>query len=236
MSSVSALLEALFSEGVPRRLGALIHPDLTLSDLIDFKLNPVLNSDETQATRLAIAGHGDRDEWIKRVAKVWNNSAVITFWGAAPKHARHMVDTDGSRFFVVYNDDIHPPPGPLLALTLSLPKKGPGLLLRTAALPQQLPEPISAGVQELLSAQVGGQWAVRSESNQTTGVLWVSESRWRGNANETSQVVLGLSAAKGWASRWKAIQKAGLNPYPDAVEFRIDGTVDLTVGFLDPTG
>jgi hypothetical protein len=24
-----------------------------------------------------------------------------------------MVDTDGSRFFVVYNDDIHPPPGPL---------------------------------------------------------------------------------------------------------------------------
>ena len=53
-----------------------------------------------------------------------------------------------------------------------------------------------------------------------------------GNGEETTQQVMSLPMAKGWAHRWNQLKAAEFNLYPDAIEFRTDGTVDLTVGFL----
>jgi len=228
MSNVSQLLNTLYPEGLPRRLARIVDPDLSLEALIDFKLNPVLNSDPQKNTRLAVVGTKDRKEWALRVSKSWNNSAIATFWQSAPDHTRQMIDTDGGRTFVVYNDDIQPPPGPLVAMTLALPKTGPGLLVRTPMPPESLV--FLPDISGLLA--IGGQWALRTEQNRTTGVLWVSESRWKGNASDATKAVFGLPGSAGWTTRWAQLQAAGFSIYPDAVEFREDGTVDLTVGFL----
>ena len=181
MSGVSELINTLFPSGVPRRLASIIDPQLSREALIDFKLNPVLNSNPERNTRLAVVGPSALQEWALRVSKAWNNTAIATFWSAAPPHARRMIDTDGFHTFVVYNDDLQPPPGALLAMTLSLPDTGPGLLIRTPSPPKHLT--FLPDVSELHS--IGGQWALRTEQNRTTGVLWVSESRWKGNATES---------------------------------------------------
>lgn len=228
MSAVSELINTLYPDGLPRRLASIVNPDLTQESLVAFKLNPVLNSEATRTTRLAVVCTTNRNEWAQRVSKAWNNSAIATFWQSAPAHTRQMIDTDGGRTFVVYNDDLQPPPGALLAMTLALPKIGPGLLIRTPLPPQTLPFlPDVSGLQAL-----GGQWALRTEQNRTTGVLWVSESRWKGNAEESTRAVFALPCAAGWMPRWSQIQTANFTIYPDAIEFREDGTVDLTVGFL----
>jgi len=235
MTLVESLLNALYGSDIPKRLARLVDPETTLQALVDFKLNPVLSSDASQPTRLAVANTGEREEWIRGVAEIWRNPAIATFWSSAPKHTRHMVDTDGSRKLVVYNDDLQPPPGPLLAMTLSLPKVGPELILRTPQLPN-LPPPFASGVEALLSAGAKGQWAIRYRREEITGVLWVSESRWRGDAPQTTRKVLGLPMSGGWHARWETLERSGFHLYPDAVEFRLDGTVDLTVGFLPGKG
>ena len=107
------LLQSLYGENIPRRLASLVEENTQLNDLVDFKINPVLNSNEHRLTRLAFARKGERSEWIQRVAHLWNSPAAATFLSGAPPHARHMIDTDGSLEFVVYNDDIQPPPFPL---------------------------------------------------------------------------------------------------------------------------
>ena len=231
MSPGERVLNSLFPEALPNRLAQLVQPDLSLQDLIDFKMNPVLNSAPESATRLAIAAPGERDEWIKRVATVFRSTAISAFWFASPPHARLFIDTDGSRSYVIYNDDLQPPPSPLLALTLSLPKGGPSMVVRSPALPP-LTGAIAEHVEAFRRQGVSGQWAVRRNQQDITGVLWVSESRWKGNAEETTQQVMSLPMAKGWTRRWNQLKAADFNLYPDAVEFRVDGTVDLTVGFL----
>ena len=91
-------------------------------------------------------------------------------------------------------------------------------------------------VEALQQLGVQGQWAVRRNQDQIAGVLWVSESRWRGNAEETTQNVMSLPMASGWTERWHQLDASDWSLYPDAVEFRVDGTVDLTVGFLAQNG
>ena len=135
MSPGEYVLKCLFPAEVPHRLAQLVKPDLTLNELIDFKMNPVLNSNPEAPSRLAIAAPGEREEWIQRVATVFRSPAVSAFWGASPAHARLMLDTDGSRSYVIYNDDLQPPPGPLLAMSLSLPKGGPEMIVRSPELP-----------------------------------------------------------------------------------------------------
>jgi hypothetical protein len=53
------------------------------------------------------------------------------------------------------------------------------------------------------------------------------------DALRTTELLMALEMSGGWQKRWDALKTAGLHPYPDAIEFRLDGTVDLTVGFLD---
>jgi hypothetical protein len=224
VSPVPTLLAALFQDEPPRRLVKLIDPTLSLKHLVDYALNPVLNSDPERPTRLAVARTGDRSEWIATVAKLWRSPAISAFFQAVPAHHRQMIDSDGGRSVVIYNDDLQPPPAALLAMSLSLPKGGPEMLSRCAT------PPILQPAQRQLT---GGQWAIRQGQTEVTGVLWVSESRWRGDALRTTELLMALEMSGGWQKRWDALKTAGLHPYPDAIEFRLDGTVDLTVGFLD---
>ena len=173
MSGVSELINTLFPSGVPRRLASIIDPQLSREALIDFKLNPVLNSNPERTTRLAVVGPSALQNGL-RVSKAWNNTAIATFWSAAPPHARRMIDTDGFHTFVVYNDDLQPPPGALLAMTLSLPDTGP-VHHSTPSPPKHLT--FLPDVSELHS--IGGQWALRTEQKPHHRVLWVSESRWK---------------------------------------------------------
>ena len=102
-----------------------------------------------------------------RLYKAWNNTAIATFWSAAPPHARRMIDTDGFHTFVVYNDDLQPPPGALLAAALSFARHR-SRSTHSDPFPSKhltfLPD-----VSELHS--IGGQWALRTEQNRTTGVF-----------------------------------------------------------------
>lgn len=233
MNPATTLLSCLYGPNIPARIEALVEADTDTADLVNFKLNPVLNSNEHRLTRIAFARKGARKNWIQRISTLWENPAAAIFLTAAPPHARQMIDTDGGKNFVVYNDDLQPPPQPLLALTLAVPTGGPGTITRVPEPPADLPENMAAGVRTLRDTGVAGQWAIRVENNEVMGVLWVSESRWRGDAEQTTKIVLGLPMAPGWMDRWRDIVSAGFRPYPDAVEFRRDGTVDLTVGFLD---
>lgn len=247
MSATQLILKALYPNGIPGRIERLVTPDQCDPLLDRYKINPVLSSDPEQAPRVAVSNAGEGVAWRKRVSRIWRKGFVLPFLDAWGPETRQMVDTDGSRNAIFYNDDLHLAKLPgnvpaMMCTTTSCPQGKLGLIQRTPAPPGTetcgiaISPALKQRVDHLLKQGATGMWAVRWEAHELLGVLWVSESRMLKNAAQTRQILQNLPEFCSWEPYWNALLPCGWELYPDAIEFRADGSVDLTIGFLPTSG
>ena len=78
------IMQALWADQVPNRVRSLLNAPITTAELVDFSLNPVLNSNPDNPTRLAVARTTEQSEWIAHVHSVFNSEAAVQFWASAP--------------------------------------------------------------------------------------------------------------------------------------------------------
>ncbi|MBW2455163.1 MAG: hypothetical protein JRI68_11665, partial [Deltaproteobacteria bacterium] len=155
------------------------------------------------------------------------------------------LDSDGSDRAVVYLDDLQQvdhgltvPDGlELMCWTLSLPAGTEGFLTRHREPPRPwVPQALSHHVAALLDAGAAGLWAVRWQDQEPVAVLWVSESRWRGNTATTLRIADQLGQHEGYAVALAYLAEQGRQGYPDVIELREDGGIEVTLGVLAAGG
>jgi len=248
---VDAALRAVWPGGLPPRLDALVDRALCGARWADFKLGPILPlGGPPRPPRLALADAGEPEAWAAAVRAGW--PAAAAFVGEGPPGARRMLDSDGGESAEVLLDDLQevahgfgaaPGGRVLMARALRLPS---GDETRWSRHPdgiadvEGLPAAALGWARGLRAAGAAGLWAVRWRGDAPVGLLWVSESRWRGDAAATAALVdggAGGSPADGAWARLGAVMRArGWQVYPDSLEWRGDGGVDCTVGFVPVAG
>ncbi len=252
---IDELLHIAWPRGVPERLHRLVDRPLCASLLRDFKLGLILTHEgggEVGPTRLALSDQGEDERWRQLVLQQWPSSVASGFLAQADPAIRRMVDSDGSDRAVLYLDDLQTaphrlaPPAPLQPLelmcaTLSLPQKQRGWLTRHKELPLgSLHGALAERARELRSLGAQGLWSLRWGATDPEGLLWITESRWRDNADTANRTLLRLLQAEEAPDRTAAtiaalkacVTQRGHHSYPDVVELRADGTTDITLGFL----
>jgi len=243
---VDHLLAVAWPDGVPQRLDGLIDRPLCTRHLADFKLGLVFPFDGSlRPVRLALSCQGERSAWRRGVAERWPAPALDDFFDHVPADTRLMVDSDGSDRAVVYLDDLQQvdhrlqaPAGlELMCWTLELPDGTDGFLTRHREPPHdRVPPGQQAHVQALLDAGAEGLWALRWRGDQPCAVLWVSESRWRANAATTCQIADQLGSHPGFRAALGCLAEQGHEGYPDVIELRADGGIEVTLGILTTPG
>ncbi len=230
-----------YPEGLPGRLARLV--DLSLSErlIADYKLNPVICFGADRTPRVAYSAQGEPERWATQVQRLWPDETVPGFLKRAPPEGRRMVDTDGSKQAVVYLDDLQevahkiPSDQEVLCACIHVPRSTLTIMTRHTEPPlDQLPEHWRVRVQALVDAGATGLWGIRRSRTSVMGVLWVTESRWRRTAEQTVAILEGLQPSDLWYRIAQVVRDRGGMAYPDGVELRPDGTVDVTVGFLTP--
>lgn len=239
---VDALLAFVFPGGVPAWVDRLVDRRVVSRRLEDFKLNPVLPvEDAARPARIALSDGDEPDRWEAAVLEGLGDARVAPFLGLAPRGTRRMIDTDGASS-ELYLDDLQdvehglasPTVDPLMCWTLSLPRGCRAVFTRHVTPPwARVCEGLAGGIDALMEHGATGIWGVRWRDAAPTGVLWVSEARWRGDHEAKIEV---FEAALGRPARWRSIRELAaahrLVAYPDAVELGVGGEIDLTVGFL----
>jgi hypothetical protein len=230
------IVDAIFPHPRPGRLASFLATQAAAEHLESFALNPVVRIGGDRH-RLAISDIGRAPaEWIADVARAWPQHAVDGFFAQMPGAPRRMVDTDGEGA-VFYLDDLQqngaalPDGASLMSCTLSTTGETtvitrPGR--EQASLPREL-EPLR---RRLAGAGVsGGVWAVRWRNDDPLSLLWISESRYSGNAVATAALIGALGGASAWQSLRAAAEARGFIAYPDVLEISGQG-VDATIGFV----
>ena len=245
---VDRLLAIAWPRGVPRSLDGLIDRRLCDALLEDFKLGLVFPLDRSdRPVRVALSSQGERSKWRRGVKARWPSPSLDDFFERVPDHTRLMVDSDGSERAVIYLDDLQQidhglqaPEGlELMCWTVELPGGSEGFLTRHREPPQPwLPDSLGQrveGLQGLLDAGAEGLWAVRWHRSDAVAALWISESRWRANPAVSRRIVARLGDHPGYQAALRCLAEHGREGYPDAVELRSDGGLEITLGVL-PTG
>lgn len=257
---IDQLLDIIWPSGVPERLDRIVDRPLCASLLRDFKLGFILSVDtqstasepRLRPTRMALSDQREPTPWQQAVGHQWPSAEAARFLNQVGAGSRRMVDSDGSTTAVLYLDDLQAtshelvPPGDLATLelmcaTLTLPGEQRGWLTRHAEPPLKwLDGPLRERTHALLDLGAVGLWALRWSGAEVEAVLWITESRWRGNADTAQAAVMALlkqNQAPPVATETLATLQACLAPlghriYPDAVELSPRGVIDLTIGFL----
>ncbi len=246
-AAVTALLEAAFNGEIPRRIGALIDPEVAGPLLADFKVGPVLPcGDPDRPVRIAISDQGETERWSEVVRKTWSH-AMTEEWLTMAAGRRMMVDTDGSGSAEIYLDDLqdHPllphaqamqPPGDdsaVMCISVKVPSGTTSCITRHTSPPfQYLLGGLSEAVADLVDQGAEGLWGIRWRRGHPVSVVWVTEARWRNNAAAVTSIAAGLALPPTWDACVQAMADLGCVAYPDAVEIYPNGTADLTVGVL----
>ena len=236
---IGDVLAQCFPNGVPDRIAQLVNLELADRFLVDYKLNPVLCFGADRPPRVAYSAQGEPTRWAEQVQQLWPNEQLGGFLARSAAEGRRMVDTDGSSTAVVYLDDLQDveheiqSEHPVLCACVHLPEATVTMMTRHTEPPLHLlPPPWKARVQDLLDRGASGLWGVRTQGNALVGVLWVTESRWRNNPQETVAIIEEFGPPPQWHSLRSVAERHGGMAYPDGVELRPDGSLDVTVGFL----
>lgn len=237
---VTALWNAAFGT-LPERLVPLVRPGLGTDALIGFEASLVVPFGGGPI-RLAAADPGDPAAWSRAVLAGWPHRRLRKFLELAPA-SRRMIDTDGTTAEVFLDDlqqarvSLPAPRGfPLMCLTLAIPSGEVTCVTHHEKPPFEL---LQGGILDAMRALVDkgatGKWGVRWRGDQATGFVWVSESRWRGNAGTTRAIVESYAAPPAWERIRSAAESGGLAIYPDAID--VDETrFDVTVGVVESGG
>jgi hypothetical protein len=234
---VDRLLALTFSGGVPDVVDALVDRRLAAKHLIDFKLGPIAPLGADRPVRVAVSDRGEGEAWRSKVVGAFEHPALAAFLDSMPARARRMIDTDGETA-VVYLDDLQNVGATdagdvLMCRTLDLPNGESGRITRHEVPPRErLTGVLGERLDQLLGLGATGLWGVRWRGNVPTGVLWVTESRWRGNSAETTAIAGAIGSHPLWVALTDLARTSGLVAYADALEVRDDGSCDLTLGFV----
>ena len=105
MSITQAMLEAVFPQGIPPRIEAMVQPAVADELLADFKVGPVLAfCGDARPVRVAISDQGEAERWTTAVLQQWPGSRTEDILSLAGPGVRRMVDTDGSDKAEIYLD------------------------------------------------------------------------------------------------------------------------------------
>ena len=237
-AALERLLRAGFGGEVPERV-RLLSGDAELEALEDFQLSLVFPF--AGGARVAASDRADPVAWERLVRDFYPEAG--DFWvtgraGRPPAGTRRMIDTDGSERADLYLDDLgdapagfpDAPPGPLIAATLHLPERELSFLTRQSAPPlAELPGEARRAAERLLELGARGLWGSRVRRQAVCGFLWVSESRWRKDADATRAIVEALDPPPAWWRARDVVTELGWKAYPDALEWTERG-LEVTLG------
>ena len=235
-----AWLRLLFPGGVPVALDELVDAGLWERLLEDYKVGPVFALGGT-ATRLQVSDEGECERWLAWVRAHADHVGLESFLASAPDGTRRMVDTDGHEH-IVFLDDLQEvlgggEDGVAMCATLAVPSGRRGLYSRHTA-PPELGLPWSPLLEVVAGVGGAGLWGVKREHDRVTGLLWVSEARWRRSPRRALRVLAAAEALYGSHPGWHALQRRAARDrvlvYPDSIELR-DGQAWVTAGFLRGT-
>ncbi len=227
-SDAQVLLQAVWPEGLSVALAELVDLDLASRLLADFKLGVVLR-DDGGVPRLALSDEGDPEGWAEAVAARWGGE-VAAFLEGGPAGCRRMLDTAGDGTARLFLDDLHAHGCEEMCRVLHLPGGSRSHFTRHPVLPAGL---LPRGSRALAGRLTGGIWGLHWAEDRCVGGLWISESRWRGDAVRTAALVVAeLALPLAWSRAREALGERGWRLYPDAVELFADGHAEVTLGWV----
>ena len=251
MSVTQEMIEAALPGGVPARIQAMIAPTVADGLLEDFKVGPILPfGTQERSVRVAISDEGESAQWSDAVCRHWPGARTDDFLALASPGVRRMIDTDGSTKAEIYLDDLQDhgelmaaellrqpgDDGQVMCLTTTLPSGTRSLITRHEAPPfLHLLGTLAESVADLVDQGAEGLWGLRWRMGVVVSVVWVTEARWRGTSDLSTQIALSLGAPEGWHRCMAALNAHGRVGYPDAIELLADGSADVTLGVL-PAG
>lgn len=229
MSLVRALVATAFDGDLPPRIDALVPWDLAETHRLDFKAGPVLRLG-TEVGRAYVANVGEPEGFAARVA-AWLGPDAGAFLATHPG-ARAMVETDGTRA-TVFLDDLHEVARGTVMCRTWAPDGTRTTLTRHGRPPRhRLATAWQRRIDDLLHAGLVGLWGVRTDADgEVVSLLWVNDTRWRGDPEATARVIDTRGDAR-WAQCREIAAASGVRAYPDGIEIQADGAWDVTVGLV----
>lgn len=222
MSLIEPIVAAAFPAGPPARLVPLLRAPL---DPLSFDLGPILPLRHPGPRRVFVADRPDPVRWRSAVCSAFPDPALAAFLDQAPPGVRRMIDTDGTRADV-YLDDLQLHGSAHMCEIFSWPERTRSRITFVEA----VPEAFSAWAR--LEA-AGGRLALRQGLDQPPRLLWITEARWQGTTQATEATLADwIGLPDGYRALAAEVQALGHRAYVDALDVRLDGGADLTVGFL----
>lgn len=236
---IDALLAACFPGALPPQLDRLVDRACAAELLQDFKLGPILPLGAQRPVRVALSNQGEPERWRREVLAGYPHAKLARFIDSVSASTRRMVDTDGHSAVVYLDDlqDLSEAPRdsegrPLMFLTFDCATGRVGSGTRHPEPPVSLLGGIlRARLEGLLAHGATGLWAIRWLRKEPSALIWISESRWRNDPRDSAAVAKAVGSHPALEACERVAGAAGLLVYPDALEARLDGSWDLTLGF-----
>jgi hypothetical protein len=226
------LVSLAFPEGCPPSLAPVLEPERLGPGLAHYGGGLILPSTADRPRRFYVA-NTDPERWRDAVAAGFDSPEVRAWLAGAPRQGRLMLDSDGVSL-ALYHDDLA---GQLLARCTAFPEGHATTLLRHSEWPGEALAPdLRARSQALVQLGLGGMWATRQSGDTTTAVLLMDEAhRQPAQAGVAAQIVSDSLAIPGWDEACALVQRSGYVPFPDGIELREDGSLDITLGIAEPS-
>lgn len=246
MSQLSALLPELlalaFRGPCPAALAELIRPEAWEDHGLKFKGGPIFPMGEPEASgRFFWSGQGEEAWWRAQVTRLWPDPELERFLSLVPSHGRKMIEISRDDA-VVYLDDLQELPhdlpsragAALMCMTYRPTSGRKEWITRHERPPMELlPEGLRRGVRALEGAGLGGIWPVRWVGEDPVSIMCVNEDRYRGVSLEpAARAVSTLWKDRRWSAFLDVCEAHGVQGYPDAIEWRLDGTAEVTGGVM----
>ena len=212
----------------------IIDADACRPLLDQFKMGVILPWGKATKTRLAWSAQGESKRFEKLVLQRHKSEKdLLEFLRSAPAECRRVLDTDGQCDHV-FLDDLQSHgetdhQGFDRICRIWSPQKEQTEIVRSN---KEAKKAFLSKKAENALLEMGGIWANRRQGSELLSTLWISESKWRKNAQVTANWVECSNPPAAWMRIKAALALYGMSIYPDALEFHQDGRIDLTVGIL----
>lgn len=235
------ILELVFIENIPE----FVHQNIRLEQidkrLTEFKFVVVLPLGKERKNRITWSSLGEEEYWLQVISKLLPSNKQKLLEGF-PAGCRKVLDFDGE-WGEIFLDDLHHEEKSLISSSavseqmcriFDLQGNEVATIRKIEPpLREKLPPSILFHSCFLACLSIGGMWGIREDmGGNFLSVLWVSEAKWKGNIQQTQDLVEGQNPPVEWGQLRGLLQKKGLEIYPDGIEFFGDGRIDLSITFL----